>query len=140
MISPENFIFDAVADVLREKFDGIYVAGEYIDVPVRFPAVTIVEASNTVVSRMQTLHIENAVTLMYETNVYSNVIGYKKMQAKEIQKVIDEVFAQLGFIRMVCNPEPNLQDASIYRIFARYQGIDMPEYDGENINHRIYTS
>ena len=131
MISPENFVFDAVADELREQFPGIYVAGDYVDVPTRFPAV---------LTRMRTLNIENAVTLMYETNVYSNLSSGKKAEAKKIQAVVDEAFAQLGFTRLMCSPEPNLQDAKIYRIYARYQGVDMPETDGENTVHRIYTN
>ena len=140
MISPENFVFDAVADELRERFPGIYVAGDYVDVPTRFPAVTISEADNTVLTRMRTLNIENAVTLMYETNVYSNLSSGKKAEAKKIQTVVDEVFAQLGFTRLMCSPEPNLQDAKIYRIYARCQGVDMPETDGETFIHRIYTN
>lgn len=140
MISPENFVFDSVADVLREQYGGIYVAGEYIDVPARFPAVTIQEASNIVLERMMTDNIENASTVMYEVNVYSNLVGYKKLEAKRIMDTIDQVFSSLGFVRTMCNPEPNLQDASIYRIFARYRGIDKPEYIESETIHRIYTN
>lgn len=139
MISPENLVFDRVSDALRAEFEGIYVAGEYIDVPARFPAVTIMEEDNSVAARMRTEKIENAVELMYETNVYSNLIGYKKAQAKRIQQILDREFEAMGFERIMSNPMPNLQDASIYRIFSRYHGYDMPEYSGDDVNHRIYT-
>lgn len=140
MISPENFVYDAVSDELKLRHPGIFVTGEYVDVPAKFPAVTIVEASNIVLDKMRTVVIEEAVTLMYEVNIFSNLIGYKKSEAQSIRETVDEVFRGLGFTRMMNEPTPNLQDASIYRIFLRYRGVDRPEYTGDEIIHRIYTS
>lgn len=140
MISPETLVFAAVAKALREKYTGIFVSGEYVDVPAKFPAVTIVEAENRVASRMTTRkRIENAVQLMYEVNVFSNEVGFKAIRAKEILADIDAVMADLGFTRITSTPMPNLEDTTIYRHFARYEGYDYPEYDGEDVNHRIYT-
>ena len=76
MIDIEFDIFDAVADKLRLKYEGIYVTGDVSFSPARFPAVSVVEKSNSVVSSMRTNVIENAALLMYEVNVYSNKIGY----------------------------------------------------------------
>ena len=64
MIDVENIVFSTIATALREKYDGIFVSGEYTDLPARFPAVTIVEEDSAVVQRMRTTNIENAVTLM----------------------------------------------------------------------------
>lgn len=77
---------------------------------------------------------------MYEVNVFSNKTGYKKSEAKAIMDTIDDQFAALGFTRTMCNPVSNLQDATIYRIVARYLGYDQPEKEGEDIIHRIYTN
>lgn len=141
MISPDSFVFAEVSKTLRERFDGIFVAGEYVEVPSKFPAVTVAEASNNVVTRMRTAdRLENAVTLMYETNVFSNLSSGKKAEAREIQEVVDEVFESLGFTRIYCSPQPNLQDSKIYRIFSRYQGVDRPEYTVDEVIHRIYTN
>ena len=121
MLDVESLVFSTVANVLRVEFPGIFVSGEFVNVPARFPAVTIVESDNSVVQRMRTTNIENAVTVLYEANVYTNTEGYKKSEAKEILEVIDDEFSKLGFARILCNPVANLSDATIYRIVARYQ-------------------
>ena len=120
MISIESIVFSQVAEALRVAFPGIFVSGEYVDTPAKFPAVTIVEEDNAVVQRMRTTNIENAATLMYEVNVYTNTVGYKKSEAKDIMEAIDDEFSKLGFARTMCNPISNLSDATIYRIVARY--------------------
>ena len=86
----------------------------------KFPAVTIVESDNAIVQRMRTANIENAATLMYEVNVYTNTVGYKKSEAKDIMEAVDGEFSKLGFARTMCNPISNLSDATIYRMVARY--------------------
>ena len=121
MLDPENLIFSTVANALRNTFDNIFVSGEFTDVPARFPAVTIVQSDNAIVQRMRTTNIENAVTIMMEINVYTNTVGYKKSEAKDILEVVDNEFAKMGFARILCNPVANLSDATIYRIVARYQ-------------------
>lgn len=123
MIDIESTLFSDIADDLRRQYPGIFVAGETTATPSKFPAVTIVEADNAVYQRMRTTRIENAVRLMYEVNIYSNKIGYKKSEAKDILGTIDGEFSRLGFTRTACNPISNLQDASIYRILARYEAI-----------------
>ena len=119
MISIESIVFSQVAEALRVAFPGIFVSGEYVDTPAKFPAVTIVEEDNAVVQRMRTTNIENAATLMYEVNVYTNTVGYKKSEAKDIVEAVDDEFSKLGFARTMCNPISNLSDATIYRIVAR---------------------
>lgn len=120
MIDVESLIFSQVAEALRVAFPRILVSAEYVDTPAKFPAVTIVESDNAVVQRMRTTNIENAVTLMYEVNVYTNTVGYKKSEAKDIMEAVDGEFSKLGFARTMCNPISNLSDATIYRMVARY--------------------
>lgn len=146
IIDIETMVFSKVAGALRARYtesDGspaIFVSGEYIDVPARFPAVTIVENSNAVLRRMSTTRIENAASVMYEVNVYSNAIGYKKSKAKEILSVIDAEFSAIGFTRTMAYPVANLQDATIYRITARYEGTVVPEYTADGVIYRIYSN
>ena len=123
MIDLENDIFSAVASVLRAAFPNIYVVGEYVPTPPRFPAVSIVEADNRVVTRMRTRNIENAVAVMYEVNIYSNKASGKKSEAKAIAATLDEKFAEIGFTRTMKEQVPNLNDATIYRIVCRYEAI-----------------
>lgn len=143
MIDAEGFIFADVAGTLRAEFPGIFVSGETVDVPAKFPAVTIMEVRNTILDRMRTAQkLENGAALSYEVNVYSNAVGYKKREAKEIFAVLDERFEKKGFTRKAYDPEaPNLEDITIFRIYAMYQGDAVPEYkDGELTTYRIYTN
>lgn len=123
MIDIENDIFDTVAAVLRAKHHGIYVAGEYVSAPAKFPAVTIVEADNRIVERMRTAKIENAARVMYEVQIYSNKASGKKKEAKAIADTADSVFEKLGFTRSMRQQVPNLHDATIYRIVCRYEAV-----------------
>ena len=123
MIDIENDVFTAVATVLRAAHVGIYVTGEYVPAPPKFPAVSIVESDNRIVTNMRTLNIENAASVMYEVNVYSNKTAGKKAEAKAIASTIDSVFASIGFTRTMKNQVSNLNDASIYRIVCRYEAV-----------------
>lgn len=123
MIDIENDVFTAVAAVLRAAYPNIYVVGEYVPAPPRFPAVSIVEADNRVVTRMRTRNIENAASVMYEVNIYSNKASGKKSEAKAIAATLDEKFAEIGFTRTMKEQVPNLNDATIYRIVCRYEAI-----------------
>lgn len=123
MIDIESDVFSTVAKVLRETY-GARVSGEYEPTPSSFPAVTIVETSNTVYQRMiSSSGMENAAQLMYEVSIYTNTIGSKKLEAKAILKTADEAFSKMGFVRTYYTPIANLEDASIYRIVARYEAI-----------------
>ena len=84
MIDVESFLFNQIAGILRFQYN-VYVSGEYVDSPAKFPAVTIVEINNGVFQKMRTAapNLENAVSLTYEVNVYTNSIGYKKSEAKK---------------------------------------------------------
>jgi len=121
MIDIESDVFNAVSTKLRSTYPGIWVTGEESDFPARFPAATISEKDNSVAERMRTLNIENSANLMYEVNVYSNKAVGKKQEAKQIMQIIDQEFAKLNFTRTMCNHISNLQDATIYRIVARYK-------------------
>lgn len=123
MIDIESDVYSAVATVLRDKYSGIFTSGEYTDSPARFPAVTITESDNAVLTSMRTTNIENAVTVMYEISVYTNSVGYKKSDAKDIMETVDEVMLGLGFTRVSLFPVQNLQDATIYRLVARYNAV-----------------
>ena len=125
MIDLENEIFGTIAPVLRAEFPGIFVAGEQTNSPAAFPAVTIVEIDNSVYQKMRTRfpHIENAVQLAYQVDVFSNTVGYKKSEAKKILAVIDEEFEKMGFTRTMKEPVDNLQDGNIFRYVARYEAV-----------------
>lgn len=123
MIDLESDIFSYVANALREEFPGVFVSGEYVETPARFPAVTIVEADNRVLTRMRTENIENAVSSLFEVNIYSNRASGKKAEAKSIANAVDEKMASIGYTRSFREQIPNLKDATIYRIVCRYEAV-----------------
>lgn len=137
MIDIESNVFEIVASAIEAEHPGAYVSGEYTDAPARFPAVTIMEASNSVYNRMRTVNIENAVLVMYEVNVFSNRASGKKAEAKSIVKTMDEAFATLGFTRSFSNQVPNLNDSTIHRIICRYEAVVGP---GESGKYIIYQN
>ena len=122
MIDCESIIFQKCADAFRVAYPNGFIAGEYVPQPPKFPAVSIVEMDNAVDQRaVDNGNIENAVNVMYQVDVYSNLNKGKKAQTKAIIALIDEVLAQHRFVRTFCNPIQNFNDATIYRMTARYR-------------------
>lgn len=123
MIDVEFAIYNAVSTELKLIYPDTFTTGDLSAAPARFPAVSIVEINNAVVQSARTKNIENAVSVAYEVNVYSNKVGYNKIEAKEILSVVDSSFQGLGFTRAFCNPVQNLEDRNIHRIVARYEAV-----------------
>lgn len=133
MIDVESQIYTPIAVALREAFPGIDVSGEYVKAPSTFPHVSIVEQDNyPTLEHLSTSDKEQFATLMYEVNVYSNKSTSKKTQCRNIMKVIDDLMYQRNFTRISLSPIPNLENASIYRLVARYR----VETDGANLYRR----
>ena len=124
MIDIENQIFDNISKVVREHYPEIYMTGEYINIPPSFPSVSLIQKSNPTYKRTQTSDSnENHVDVMFEVNIYSNKKTGKKAECKQIAKIIDEQFLQLGFDRTMLEPIDNINDTTIYRIVGRYVAV-----------------
>ena len=124
MIDIENDVFSEVAKKVREKFSNIFVTGEYVKSPSSFPCVSLVEIDNATFRNSQTTESqENHVAVSYEVNVYSNKTKGKKAECKEIIAFIDEVLMSLNFTRIMLEPVPNQNDATIYRMLGRYRAV-----------------
>lgn len=127
MIDCENEVYTRIARVLRDKFPGINIAGEYVNAPSSFPHVSITQSDNSVVSEQMTGSAEMA-QVMFEINIYSNKVDGRKTECKAIAKVIDDVMFRMNFKRMALTPIPNMEDATIYRIVARYRAMTDGKY------------
>ena len=124
MIDIENDIFNTVAMVVRTKYPDVYMVGEYVKTPPKFPCVSLVEMDNQSYQRTEDSgSSENHVSVMYEVNIYSNKTIGKKAECKAIAATIDEQMLALGFARTMLQPIPNLDDATIYRMVGRYSAI-----------------
>ena len=122
MIDKETEIFKAISDVLRIKFNSIYVIGaEMSDAPPRFPAVSFVQINNTVKTEYSTfLSLENVAQEEYKAEVFSNLSKGKEAQTKEIVSVISDVMSSLGYERTFCEIVPN-SDETINRRMVRFR-------------------
>lgn len=124
MINIETEIFNAISTKMRSLYPTLYMTGEYVKSPPSFPAVSLIEMDNTVYTDTQTsTEVENHASLMYELDVYSNKIKGKKSECKAIAALIDKEMAFYGFTRMMLQPIPNMDDATIYRIKGRYRAV-----------------
>lgn len=124
MINVENEIFSIVAKAVRAVYPDIYISGEYVKSPPKFPCVSLVEMDNSAYISTQTnSSVENHAELMYELNVYSNKKSGKKSECKAIASLIDNELAALNFSRTMLQPIPNMDDATIYRMTGRYRAV-----------------
>lgn len=124
MIDCESDVFSAVAEEVRKAYPSVFMSGEYIKTPSKFPFVSLIEMSNTAYDRTQSSgSLENHASLMYEVNIYSNKKSGKKSECKAIAAIIDTVMARLGFSRTMLQPIPNMDDATIYRMTGRYTAV-----------------
>lgn len=90
----------------------------------KLPLVTVSEIENVTSDRFEdSSGIENASRLTYEINVFTNLEGGKKKQAKTLLHAAHAVMDSLGFERVYCQPTPNLADATVFRMTARYRAI-----------------
>lgn len=124
MIDMENEIFNEVSERVRTKYPNIFMTGEYVKSPSSFPCVSLVEADNATFRNSQTSDgKENHAAVMYELNVYSNKTKGKKAECKEIVAFIDEILMELNFTRLMLEPVPNQDEATIYRMLGRYRAV-----------------
>lgn len=117
----ENDIFTLVATRLRTELgaSNIYITGEYNAVPPKFPCVYLYEADNFNAGG-DSCRAEVITGVMYEVQIYSNLTNGKKSECKKIAQIIDSVLSPLGFTRTMLQQIPNMQDATIFRMIARY--------------------
>lgn len=130
MIDVENQIYTPIAEALRAEFPGISISGEYVAAPSKFPYVSIVEQDNyTTALRMDSSNQERFATLMYEVNVYSNKNPGKKSVCRKVMNAVDKLMYGMNFRRISLSPIPNMENATIYRLVARYRA----ETDGKTL-------
>lgn len=124
MINIEEELFNDVATEVRREFPKVYMVGEYVKSPPSFPFVSFIEQDNSVYTQSQTSDSnENHCQVMYEVNVYSNKTKGKKTECKNIVSLIDTIMLHKGFARIMLQPIPNIEDATIYRMVARYSAV-----------------
>lgn len=133
MIDIESKIFTIIANAVKKSFPKAYVSGSYVNRPARFPHVSIIEKDNYDPSEMlDSRDTQRFADVVYEINVYSNKKGTAKSECREIMDAIGDVMYRMNFLRMSMSPVPNLENATIYRLVARYRA----RTDGSRIYRR----
>lgn len=120
MIDIENKLYTIVKNKMPSdiNMDSMYSNSS------KLPLCTLVVMDNSVYEPfINSARIENAASIMLEVNAYSNKIAGKKEECKKIIKTADDVLSSMGLTRTFCQPTPNLEDATVYRITARYRAI-----------------
>lgn len=128
MIDMEDVILGEVSEKLYEAFGDkhpdLFVTSEHVKSPPSFPCVSLVEMDNAVFRNSQTADgHENHAVVMYELNVYSNKTVGSKAECKKLVAFVDELLLSMNFTRMMLEPIPNQDDATIYRMLGRYRAV-----------------
>lgn len=130
MIDIEPEVFDTVKKRVMEAFPEVDMASEYVPYPSGFPHASVYEADNHVFAGTQdSSHMERHAILMFQVDVYSNKVSGKKTECRKIMAVIDAAMADMGFTRTTMTPVPNMNDATIYRMTARYTVLADEKYN-----------
>lgn len=131
MIDISNQIFTVMANRFDERCPNGSRFSEPVDIPAKFPCMTVVEVNNSTYERsMDGSHKENHAVVVYQVDVYSNLTAGAKSECRDILAMIDDEFLALNFTRLSYTFVKNV-DKKITRMTARYRAVV-----GED--HRIY--
>lgn len=128
MIDIKSLIFTPIAQAVRSQYHAS-VDSDYVRTPSKFPHVSIVETDNYTTPRhLDNGNAEKYATIMIEVNVYSNLTVGKESECRAIMSLVDTMMYGFNFTRISMTPVPNYEDATIYRLTARYRAVS----DGTN--------
>lgn len=136
MIDIENLVYTNVRSAIKAYSSAISVSGIYVDVPSKFPHVSIEETDNaSVASAISTSDRERAANVTYTINIYTNTATAKD-DAKAIAVVVNDAFSDVGFVRSMKQQMPNI-DRTIYRLTMRFQATAWKGFDGVDGHYNI---
>ena len=124
MIDFEAEVYTAVRTAVLTVSSSAYVTSEYLRKPTEFPCVILRESNNAMYRISQDSgSLENHALVTYEAQIFSNKVGEKKSEARNIAKTVDAAMGNLGFTRTMLNEIPNESDATICRYVGRYRAV-----------------
>jgi hypothetical protein len=122
MIDFSNEIFNAVAADLRSLFMNIRVVGEFVNSPTSFPTVIIDEIRN-VPEHLDSANFNKYARVVYRVQVFSNLEGGKRAQARDIYAAVDRKMQSMGMFCKTYTTTPAVYNAEVYSITATYEAI-----------------
>ena len=127
MIDVEN---EVVTNIETAIGNNASVSSVYTRTPSSLPHVYITMSDNFM-SHLDNSDAEKYSSFAFEVNVYANGDD-AKLVAKDLMQTIDTEMYRMNMTRLSCIQTPNLEDATIYRLTARYTG----ETDGKYFYRR----
>lgn len=121
MIDVSNEIFNTVAKDLRSLYQEITVVGEYVEVPAKFPTVTLDEISN-IPTHLDSATINKYAKVIYRSQVFCNGNG-KRKRAREIFDSLDRKLMGLGLTMKTYSTTPAIYNSEVYCITATHEGV-----------------
>ena len=123
MIDKENEVYTRVRSAILAEFPNANVTSTYVNKPSAFPHVSIEQSDSYTPSRyVSSAWNEEYARIMYTVNVYSNKVGTAKSEAKAIMRIVCDEMHHMNLLRESCVPTPNVNDATVYRMTARFEG------------------
>lgn len=121
MIDIEELLIDEITKAVQDHPNIIVLSSELTTLP-QLPCVCVNEIDNRLSARgLDTSSTEQFAEVTYQIDVYSNKGDYKKKEAKEIYRKIDELMFKLGFFRRGRNVI-QFSENRVCRISGRYSG------------------
>lgn len=129
MIDKENEVFTRVRERILEAFPDASVDSSYQPVPSGFPHVSIYQSDAFVPSdKVDSSVLSKYLSMTFMVQVYSNKEKGRKQECKKLMSIIVDTMEWMNFRMIVLTPVPNLNDSSIYRLSAQFEG--MADADG----------
>ena len=123
MIDKENEVFTRIRSAVLAEYPNASVDSSYQRDPATFPHVAfymmdIFTPNDAMCSSLHPAYV----SMMFEARVFTNKTSGKKEEAKKIMRVIIDAMAEMNFRLIANTPVQNLNDSSIYRQTARFEG------------------
>lgn len=123
MTSPENEVYTRLKEAITAEYSTANVASLYVHSPPSFPHVSIELSDTSTYTQALSSADSGMDDVMFTINIYSNLSSGKQAECRGILKVIDAEMYQMNFTRISALPVPNMADATIYRLTARYRAV-----------------
>lgn len=121
MLFHRDYVFNYVATVVNNSYDGLRITSRLEPVQKVFPIVYIHETNRMRPQQFATLASDDDQWVStFEAEVYTNDSNGAMDSAYSIMDVVEGAFKQLGYFLVFCQPIDNI-DPLVVRVFARFE-------------------
>jgi len=121
----EAKVYDTVSKAAKEAYPTLSTASWYGATPPSFPFAYIVQTEDSdYIPSITSNHENEAYSISFEVDVYSNLAAGRKAEAKAISNHIAALMKAMGFRQMLGGRPIDMTDSknrSLARYFSRYE-------------------